>query len=195
VLVVLAVAIPLATAARIWWAARHSDHPRSDAIIVLGASQFDGRPSAIFQARLRHARDLYRRGVAAHIVTVGGNQPGDRFTEGHAGRRWLVRHDVPAEAVVKVEKGSDTLSSLRAVRNVFTERGWRTAVIVTDPWHSLRSRTMAHDLGIEAHTSPTRGGPVVRTRDTELRYIGRETLSHLHYKVFRRSSDAAIKAV
>ena len=88
-LVLTVVAIVGGTAARVWWVARQDDRPRSDAIVVLGASQFDGRPSPVFKARLDHAKNLYDAGVAPRIVTVGGGAPGDRFTEARAGARYL----------------------------------------------------------------------------------------------------------
>ena len=91
--------------------------------------------------------------------------------------------------------GTDTLTSVRAVSKKMKERRWSTATIVTDPWHSLRTRSMAHDSGIDAVTSPTRQGPAVRTRQTEIRYIFRESLGYLYYKAFHRSSDAGPNAV
>jgi uncharacterized SAM-binding protein YcdF (DUF218 family) len=191
--VLLPVVVFLGTAARVWWVARQDAHPRSDAIVVLGASQFDGRPSTVFRSRLDHALHLWEEGVAPRIVTVGGGRPGDRFTEAAAGARYLQEHGVTA--VLAVPKGSDTLQSLRAVDEAFKSRGWHSAVIVTDPWHSLRSRRMAQDLGIDAHTSPTRTGPAVRTRGTEVRYIARETAAYLYYRVFHRSSEAGPHAV
>ena len=175
------------TAAQVWWVARGDDRPVSDAIVVRGAAPFDGRPSAILRSRLRHAQALYEDGVAPRIVTVGGGRPGDRTTEAAAGERYLIDSGVPAQRILAVESGSDTLSSLRAMDRVFDERGWRSAVLVTDPWHSLRSRQMARDLGIAAATSPTRSGPAVRTRGTQVRYIARETLAYLYYRAFHRS--------
>jgi len=191
--VLLPVLVFLGTAVRVWWVAREDSHPRSDAIVVLGASQFDGRPSAVFRSRLDHALHLWEEGVAPRIVTVGGGQPGDRFTEAAAGARYLRDHGVTS--VVAVPEGSDTLQSLRAVDKAFEANGWHTAVIVTDPWHSLRSRRMAQDLGIDANTSPTRSGPAVRTRGTEIRYIARETAAYLYYRLFHRSSEAGPHAV
>jgi vancomycin permeability regulator SanA len=138
----LIIATPFVTAFRVWSVARQDDRTHSDAIIVLGAAQFNGRPSPVLEWRLLHALKLYQEGVASHIVTVGGNQPGDRYTEAHAGKDWLNEHGVPLMALDAVPTGGDTLQS-----------------IVTDPWHSLRSVTMARDNGIEAVTSPTRGGP------------------------------------
>ena len=175
------------TGARVWWFARQDARPASDAIVVLGASQFDGRPSSVLEARLEHAKELYDDGVAPRVVTVGGSAPGDRFTEAQAGRAYLQDRDVPD--VVAVGEGRDTLQSLEALRREMDAQGWRSAVLVTDPWHALRSERMARDLGIEAESSPTRRGPSVRTRATEVRYIARETAAYLFYRAFGRSSD------
>ncbi len=192
---VLALVVVLGTAGRVWWFARQDDRRTSDAIVVLGAAQFDGRPSSVFTARLVHARDLWREDVAPRIITVGGNREGDRFTEASAGKRWLVEHGVPAGRVVTVETGSDTLESVDAVETRMQARGWSTAVVVTDPWHALRTRAMASDQGIDAVMSPTRQGPAVRQRSTQLRYIARETGAYLFYKLFGRSSDHGSNAV
>jgi len=189
IVLLIAVAIPPATWGWVWWTARQDERPPSDAIVVLGASQYNGAPSPIFQARLEHAADLYRSGVAPAVVTVGGNQPGDNFTEGGAGRDWLVGQGIPADAVVAVETGSNTLRSLEAVAEVFDSRGWGSAIIVSDPWHSLRSRIMAEDQGMEAGTSPVRSGPAVLERRTQLWYITRETGSLWYYWLFGDSAD------
>jgi uncharacterized SAM-binding protein YcdF (DUF218 family) len=182
----LIIATPFVTAFRVWSVARQDDRTHSDAIIVLGAAQFNGRPSPVLEWRLLHALKLYQEGVASHIVTVGGNQPGDRYTEAHAGKDWLNEHGVPLMALDAVPTGGDTLQSIVAVARDFDHHGWRSAVIVTDPWHSLRSVTMARDNGIEAVTSPTRGGPTVGSRDTQARYIVRETGGYLYYVMIGR---------
>lgn len=182
-----------ATAARVWWVARQDDRPRSDAIVVLGASQFDGHPSAVFRARLDHAAALYKSGVAPRIVTVGGGRTGDRFTEAEAGKRYLA--SVGVTDVLAVGQGSDTLQSLKALAVVYRDRHWRSAVLVTDPWHCLRSRRMAQDLGLQAATSPVRTGPAVASRATEVRYVARESAAYLYYRLFHRSSDAGPRAV
>ena len=194
-LVTLALLVLAVTAGLVWWTARADDRRVSDAIVVLGAAQFDGRPSSVFTARLVHARNLWREDVAPRIITVGGNQAGDRFTEASAGERWLVDHGVPARRIVAVPTGSDTLSSLSAVQERMARRGWSTAVIVTDPWHALRAGSMASDRGIDAVLSPTRRGPSVRQRSTQIRYIGRESFGYLYWKVFHRSTDAGPNAV
>lgn len=182
-------------AGHVWWVGRQDNHPRSDAIVVLGAAEYNGTPSEVFAARLDHARALYADHVAPRIVTVGGKQPGDRFTEARTAQNYLVAHGVPANAILPVEVGHDTLQSVRAVSHVFTTRGWHTAVLVTDPWHCLRSRTMARDAGIAAETSPERTGPAVHSRGTEVRYIARETVAYIYYSIFGNDSVHSTGAV
>ncbi len=194
-LVSLALIVLAVTAGLVWWTARQDDRRVSDAIVVLGAAQFDGRPSSIFTARLVHARNLWRSDVAPRIITVGGNQVGDRFTEASAGKQWLIAHGVPARRIVAVPTGGDTLSSVSAVHDRMQRRGWSTAVVVTDPWHALRAASMAADQGIDAALSPTRRGPAVRQRSTEIRYVARESFAYLYWKVFHRSADSGPNAV
>ncbi len=170
------------TALAIWWNARQDSRPPSDAIVVLGSAQYNGVPSSIFEARLEHAVALYEDGVAPVIVTVGGKATGDQFTEAEAGRDYLANAGVPSDALLAVPEGVDTLESMRAVSTAFDERGWSSAVLVTDPWHAMRAERMAQDAGIEAESSPTRQGPAVQTRATQFRYILRETAAYLLYR-------------
>ena len=179
--VLLVLAVPVATALSVWWTARGDDRTASDVIVVLGASQFDGRPSSVLEARLEHARTLFLDGVAPRILTVGGGRPGDRFTEAQAGEAYLRRRGIDRRRLLAIGVGRNTLQSLEALDAVMAQRGWRSVTLVTDPWHSLRSRAMARDLGMAAVTSPTRRGPSVRTRETEVRYIARETAAYLYY--------------
>ncbi|MEU6643386.1 YdcF family protein [Saccharomonospora sp. NPDC046836] len=177
------------TAFRVWHVARADERPQVDAIVVLGAAQYNGTPSRIFAARLAHARDLLAEGVATHIVTSGGKGRGDVFSEAAAGASWLAANGVPEENVIAVGAGNDTLGSLRAVAGELGARGWSTAVIVSDPWHSLRARTMAEDVGFRAWTSPTHTGPIVQTRETQARYIVRETGALLYYRLSKNPAD------
>ena len=177
------------TAVRVWQLGRVDQRSPTDMILVLGAAQYDGRPSPVLEARLRHALALFEEGVAPRIVTVGGGAPGDQTTEADAGERWLVEQGVPAVDVLAVDEGRDTLESFEAVGGVARSRGWESAVVVSDPWHSLRSRTMADDVGLDATTSPTKSGPVVQTRETQFRYIVRETGALLYYHLTHGSSD------
>jgi len=179
------------TALAIWWNARQDSRPASDAIVVLGSAQYNGVPSSIFEARLEHAIALYEDGVAPVIVTVGGKATGDQFTEAEAGRDYLANAGIPSDALLAVPEGVDTLESMRAVSAAFDESGWNTAVLVTDPWHSMRAERMAQDAGIEAESSPTRQGPAVQTRATQFRYILRETAAYLLYRATGESIAGA----
>jgi uncharacterized SAM-binding protein YcdF (DUF218 family) len=194
-LVVAVLAVVGFTAYRVWSVAREDHRTHSDVVLVLGASQFNGRPSEVFAARLKHAADLYKAGVAPRVMTVGGKRQGDRFTEAEAGASLLAQLGVPSSALVTVGEGSDTLTSLEAAARSFRSHGWHTAILVTDPWHSMRSRRIATDVGIRAQTSPTRTGPAVRSRSTEWHYIARETGAYLYYRVFHRSADSGDHAV
>lgn len=174
---------------RVWQTARVDGDRPVDAVIVLGAAQYDGQPSPIFAWRLEHAAQLYKEGLAPRVVTVGGSRAGDEYTEAEAGTRYLVRQGVPASAITTVAEGRDTLGSLQAVAARAQQDGWETALIVSDPWHSLRARTMARDSGLEAWTSPTRSGPVVQTRETQAKYILRETAALLYYRLTHASAE------
>jgi uncharacterized SAM-binding protein YcdF (DUF218 family) len=190
--VVLAfVLLVTSTALAIWWNARQDSRPTSDAIVVLGSAQYNGVPSSIFEARLEHAIALYEDGVAPMIVTVGGKATGDEFTEAEAGRDYLANAGIPAESLLAVPEGVDTLESMRAVSTAFDEHGWMSAVLVTDPWHAMRAQRMAEDAGIEAESSPTRQGPAVETRATQFRYILRETAAYLVYRATGESVAGA----
>ena len=135
------------------WFARSDTHV--DAIVVLGAAQYDGRPSPQFASRLDHALLLWNRGAADAIVVTGGKQSGDRFTEAESGRDYLVARGVPA-AVVQVEpRGASTYESLEAVAALL---GTMRVVIVSDPYHLLRARLVAGELGLAAEVSATRTG-------------------------------------
>ena len=179
------------TALAIWWNARQDSRPASDAIVVLGSAQYNGVPSSVFEARLQHAVTLYEDGVAPVIVTVGGKADGDQFTEAEAGRDYLAGSGIPAEALVTVPEGGDTLESIRAVSATFTEQGWSHAVLVSDPWHAMRAERMAEDAGLAASSSPTRQGPAVQTRTTQFRYILRETAAYLLYRATGESVAGA----
>jgi uncharacterized SAM-binding protein YcdF (DUF218 family) len=187
--VLFAILLVGGTAFRVWQVARVDDRQSADAVVVLGAAQYDGTPSSIFAARLKHAEALYEDGIAPRIITTGGGRSGDVTTEAEAGRRYLIDRGVPARDVIAVAEGSDTLGSLQAVALRAERDGWNSALVVSDPWHSLRARTMARDTGLTAWTSPTRSGPVVQTRETQARYIVRETAALLFYRLTHASVD------
>jgi uncharacterized SAM-binding protein YcdF (DUF218 family) len=138
------------------WSTGRGDGARPvDAIVVMGAAQYDGEPSPVLAARLDHVVDLWPQGLAPVVVVTGGNRPGDRFTEAEASAAYLVEHGVPAEAILQESSGTDTYESLQGVSELLQARGLDEVLIVTDPYHSLRSRIIAEDLGLRAWVSPT----------------------------------------
>ena len=131
----------------------------ADAIVVLGAAQYDGRPSPVFKARLEHAVGLYDKGVAPLLVVTGGKADGDRTTEAAVAREYAEAHDVPSSAIIGEDQGRNTLESLKGVAELLKERDVRRVVFVSDRLHMLRVLRIAQDLGIEAYGSPTATSP------------------------------------
>jgi uncharacterized SAM-binding protein YcdF (DUF218 family) len=155
--------------AQVWWASRHDSTAPASAIVVLGAAQWNGKPSPVHQARLDHAADLYERGVARTIVVSGGKQSGDRTTEGKAGYDYLRSRGVPDEALKVEVGGTDTYEELSAAALIVREAGLGTDVLlVTDPYHAFRSESIAGEVGLEARVSPTHD-------EASVRELGRET--------------------
>lgn len=141
---------------QVWWASKHYDKVDSaDAIVVLGAAQWDGEPSPVFEGRLNQAFRLYDAGVATHLVTTGSNQPGDRFTEGFAGYEFLREQGVPDENILVITDGSDTYEQLTATKAVLDDRGLSSVVLVSDPYHNYRALQMAKEIGIPASANST----------------------------------------
>ncbi len=177
VLALLAVlALPAVVALRVVAVAGQEQRVPADAVVVLGAAQLDGEPAPVLQARLQQALELYQDGLAPLVVTTGGGQEGDRTTEAEAGRDWLVDHGVPDDAVVAVAEGGDTYDSLLPVATMARERGWDGVLLVSDPWHVYRVRTMADTLALPvAGAAPTRTGPSTGEDSRPVSYVVRET--------------------
>jgi uncharacterized SAM-binding protein YcdF (DUF218 family) len=149
--------------AQVWWVGKSDQARVVDAIVVLGVAQYDGRPSPQLQARLDHALALLLEGASPLVITTGGNQPGDRFTEAETSANYLIKGlgiDYQAVEILQENSGSTTRESLIGVRDIMQSRGLHSVLIVTDPYHSLRSRLIAQDLGLVAYVSPTRTSPL-----------------------------------
>ena len=143
------------------WSTGQSHHQGSvDAIVVMGAAQYDGRPSPQLQARLDHVVELWNQGVAPTVIVTGGNQPGDRFTEAESSTNYLVEQGVPAAVILAEDTGHSSWESLQNVVALARERGITRILLVSDPYHTLRVRLMAEELGFQAYTSSTQTGPV-----------------------------------
>jgi uncharacterized SAM-binding protein YcdF (DUF218 family) len=163
--------------------ARQYDSRRSDAILVLGASQYWGKPSPVFANRLDYAARLFHEGVADQVITVGGRIPGDRTTEAQAGAEYLTARGVPAAAIVAVPTGRDTIGSLQAVARLKGSRGWDSLTLVSDRTHLARSAAVADSLGFDARVNgPAAGdGATISAED-----VAREAAGLLRFAVFDR---------
>ena len=144
----------------------------ADAIVVLGAAQFNGVPSEVFAARLEHAVGLFKDGLAPYLIVTGGKQPGDRTTEAATARAYARAHGVPADRILMEDRGRSTLESLQAVESLMRAHGLRSAVFVSDRTHMLRVLRIATDLGIQSWSSPTTTSPT----DLDLGRRGRAML-------------------
>ncbi len=150
-----------ATTFRIWQQGQQDEQRPADAIVVLGAAQYDGRPSPVFEARLAHAVELWHAGIASTFVVTGGRIPGDTTTEAAVARKYAIDHGVPADDIIGEDQARNTLTSMRSVAVLLKGRGLHTAVFVSDPTHMLRVLRMAADLGIEGYGSPTPFSPAM----------------------------------
>jgi uncharacterized SAM-binding protein YcdF (DUF218 family) len=184
-LLLIAIVVPLFTLGKTWYAAHNPTIKKSDVIVVLGAAQFNGRPSAALHARLVEAERIFSLGYAPLIITVGAGAPGDRTTEAASSRAWLLSHGISARAVIAIPKGRDTLVSTQGYIAEMKRRHFHTVIIVTDPYHCLRAMTMAHDLGAKSSCSPVQIGPNSLLH-FNLHYLIRETGAYLAYVTLGR---------
>ena len=144
---------------RIWQQGLQDERRPAGAVVVLGAAQYNGRPSPIFESRLRHAVDLFRTGDYRFLMVTGGKQPGDTTTEAAVARAFAIKQGVPADRILMEDHGRNTLESLDAVRSTLAGQSIHDAVFVSDRSHMLRVLRMAADLGITAYGSPTPDSP------------------------------------
>ncbi|MDP1818723.1 MAG: YdcF family protein [Acidimicrobiales bacterium] len=142
------------TFVQVYRASRDDTAAPADAIIVLGAAQYDGRPSPVLKQRLDHAFELYERDLAPRIVLTGGRQEGDRFTEATTGYNYLRERGVPDQALLREVDGTNTWDSLAASARFLIDQDLRRVVLVTDGYHALRVGAIADDLGLDAAVSP-----------------------------------------
>jgi uncharacterized SAM-binding protein YcdF (DUF218 family) len=155
---------------------RRDEARAADAIVVLGAAQYDGKPSPVLKARLDHAVELYRRGLAPKMIMTGGMGPGDTVSEAVVGKRYAARNGVPEDAILVETDGLTSLQSMRAVASLMQREGLGRAVLVSDPFHMLRLKLLSKRVGIEGYTSPTPSSPISRNRAQERRFLLRESV-------------------
>ena len=171
--------LPAGAALQVVLSSQLDDRSPTQAIVVLDPARYWGDPAPVLRARLAHAADLYREGVAPVVIITGP----DRMAG--ADRYVLMSHGVPARDIVTFDTGVDTVGSLRVVAGVMADLGWSAATIVTDPAHAARAQATASGYGIDAHLSPTDTGPGTALTSE---YVGRETVALLRYHLLSRWS-------
>lgn len=186
-LVVAVLAYPAWLAFRVWDQSHDDEVHSADAIVVLGAAQYNGIPSPILKARLDQARYLFDEDLSDTVIVTGGKREGDRFTEARAAHIYLESEGIPAERILEEEKGRTTYQSLTQVADLAEAYDIDSVLLVSDPLHSERIKRMALDLGFEeAYTSPASYVSLNRSRETKLREIVREVGSLIVYEILKR---------
>jgi uncharacterized SAM-binding protein YcdF (DUF218 family) len=181
------------TFTQVWLASRRDDAHKAQAIVVFGAAQYNGRPSAVLRARLDHAVGLYRQHMAPVIVVTGGRQPGDLFTEATASADYLHTKGVPDNDILREVSGHSSWQSLASTAAFLKVRNIHDVILVSDPFHSLRIGGMAAELGLDASTSPTRTSPITGFSAAE--YMGRETVAVALGRIVGFRREAGVKSV
>ncbi len=181
------------TFVQVWMASRRDDARPAQAIVVLGAAQYNGEPSPVLKARLNHAADLWRRKLAPVIVVTGGRQTGDKFTEATASANYLIAKGVPDEDILREVSGQSSWQSLKATATFLRDRNINHVLLVSDPFHSYRIRAIATELGLDGHASPTRSSPIGGTE--EVRYLLRETAAVALGRVIGFRREAGVQGV
>lgn len=143
----------------------------AESIVVLGAAQYDGKPSPVLKARLDHGIDLWHRKTGKVLVFTGGQAAGDRTSEAEVGRDYARKRGVPDTAILLENKGRTTRESMLAVADTLSKRGIKTAILVSDPFHMLRLWIMGRRFGITAYTSPTRTSPIAPNSERKWKYV------------------------
>jgi uncharacterized SAM-binding protein YcdF (DUF218 family) len=181
------------TFVQVWMASRRDEARSAQAIVVLGAAQYNGEPSPVLRARLDHAADLWRRKLAPVIVVTGGRQAGDRFTEATASANYLIAKGVPDTDILREVSGQSSWQSLAATAAFLHDRDINHVLLVSDPFHSYRIRAIAGELGLDGHASPTHTSPIGGTE--EARYLLRETAAVALGRVIGFRREAGVHGV
>ncbi|MDP9388335.1 MAG: YdcF family protein [Actinomycetota bacterium] len=169
-----AVAYLAVTFIQVWRASRRDQARPVGAIVVLGAAQYNGRPSPVLRARLDHAAALYRRGLAERVVVTGGKRAGDLVTEATVSANYLARRGVPERVILREVSGRTSWQQLAAAAGFLKRRGVSKVLLVSDGFHAARIAAIADELGLEGYTSPARASPISGME--KLPYVGKETV-------------------
>lgn len=170
---------------QVWYAAHYPTVRSADYAVVMGAAQYDGRPSDALEARLQEALRIYKSGLVKKIVTVGSKAPGDKYTEAAAGRSWLIAHGVSKSSAISIPVGRNTIDSTAGYVDYFKKNGIKDVIVVTDPYHCKRATYIAQDKGVDATCSPAKSGPF-DLKNSSLHYLWREGNAYIAYRTLEK---------
>jgi len=170
-------------------AGRRDEAQEADAIVVLGAAQYVGRPSPVLRARVDHAVSLWKRGLAPTLILTGGTGVGDTTSEAAVARKYAMSRGVPDRAIVVEIKGRTTSESMRAVARIMDDREQNSVILVSDPFHMLRLSILVRRFGLEPYTSPTRTSPITSNREEHWKYLVSEPVKVPLAYIFERRSQ------
>lgn len=162
--------------------ARHDQARSADAIAVFGAAQYDGRPSPVLRDRLRHALALYRKGLAPTLITLGGKEAGDKYSEGGVGRDYLIAHGVPEARIIAETHSDDTEQSVANLAVIAKKNNFRTIDVVSDGTHLFRIHEICKAYGLRVYTSPRPLGRPITERD-HFRRVAHEIASYTAWRL------------
>lgn len=168
----------------IYYNAKINDAQKADAIVVLGASQWGGRPSPVFQSRLDQAHKLSENGLASKIILTGGVGQGEEISEAMVGKLFLINKGIKEENIYIEEKGKTSWQSLNEANKILKEQNLQSIILISDGFHMMRLRKMAKDLDINFFSSPVKDGSVNKNKLTQFKYSIRESVVYLLYLVF-----------
>lgn len=174
--VLMLVALWLITIGLILLAGARPNPMKADAILVLGAAQWNGKPSPVLKARLDHAIDLHRQSIAPFLIVTGGVGRGDSVSEGEVARRYVERAGIPPNEVMVEGKGITSAESIMAAAELMRDANLSTAIVVSDAYHMLRVQILARRAGIKTYRSPAPESPIDRKFQQRWRYVLRESM-------------------
>lgn len=157
---------------------------KADAIVVLGAAEYAGKPSPVFQARLDHAYELFQKSFAPLIITTGGTHPGEDFSEGEVGKKYLTKKGVPENKIIAETSSLTTKQNIMRATEILKDKKLEKIILVSDPFHMYRCVLITTDVGISAVPSPTLSSPISKNSWLELEYMGREVMLSLLHILF-----------
>ena len=134
-------------------ASRQEIHP-ADAIVVFGAAEYAGRPSPVYRARLDHAYDLFRQGLAPVVMTTGGAAADPSYSEGGVGHDYLMHRGIPDSNLIAETRGSDTAQSAERIGVIMRANHMRSCLAVSDAYHVFRIRKLLQHEGLQVYVSP-----------------------------------------